>query len=148
MRPSVQMCMYMILVLTLFGLLYILFFLIGDSNGVQPIHEAARHGKLECLKFLHRKGSKLDTPDSEGRTPLHKVGSVSHCTYNIVRVFVRHHWWTSYQAKEVLFNVTYILWCALVLQAAQGGALSCVHWLLKSGQNVNTTDSKTIMVDQ
>lgn len=45
----------------------------GDENGLQPVHEAVCHNKLDCLKYLMRKGTKKNAMDNHRRTPLHMV---------------------------------------------------------------------------
>ena len=54
-------------------LLRYVFTAVGDENGLQPIHEAAGHNQLNCLKYLIKKGAKNTAVDNQNRTPLHMV---------------------------------------------------------------------------
>ena len=45
----------------------------GDENGLQAVHEAASHNRLDCLKYLVKKGAKTSAVDKLKRTSTHVV---------------------------------------------------------------------------
>ena len=55
-----------------------------------PIHEAARANKLDCFKFLLKRGGKVSDSDNYGRSPLHHaaVGGGLSCLHHILEMSV------------------------------------------------------------
>lgn len=47
--------------------------LLGDNDGVQPVHDAAGANQLQCLQFLLKRGVKITSSDNRGETPMHKA---------------------------------------------------------------------------
>jgi ankyrin repeat protein len=40
-----------------------------DDYGATPIHDAAEHGRLECLHVFYNNSIKMDIEDGDGFTP-------------------------------------------------------------------------------
>ena len=41
-----------------------------DSDDETPLHWAAKHGALEALEFLLKKGARTDLKDNQGKLPI------------------------------------------------------------------------------
>ena len=48
------------------------------SNLSTPLHTAAEHGQLECVKLLTNHGSSIDCKRSDGYTPIHLASENGH----------------------------------------------------------------------
>lgn len=46
-----------------------------DNNGYLASHHAARHNKLDCLRFLVKQGSNIEATQADGKSPSHVVNS-------------------------------------------------------------------------
>ena len=63
-----------------------------DSNGWQPIHEAARAGHLDVVKYLIKEGANVDARTNQGRggTPLY-LSVKAHGESHIVSRYLKDH---------------------------------------------------------
>ena len=52
---------------------------IGDNAGNLPIHCAAAHNHLNCLRFLVKQGTSKEASQGDGKTPAHVVWCVCVC---------------------------------------------------------------------
>lgn len=46
-----------------------------DNNGYLASHHAARHNKLDCLRFLVKQGSNIEATQADGKSPSHVVNA-------------------------------------------------------------------------
>ena len=46
---------------------------IADNNGYLPAHHAAKHNKVDCLRFLVKQGTPLEATQSDGKSLAHVV---------------------------------------------------------------------------
>lgn len=51
-----------------------------DNNGYLASHHAARHNKLDCLRFLVKQGSNIEATQADGKSPSHVVNAFHSCT--------------------------------------------------------------------
>lgn len=51
-----------------------------DLQGRSPLHVAALHNAVDCVKLLLATGANLEARDTCGRTPLHAAASSGHKT--------------------------------------------------------------------
>ena len=94
------------------------------------LHDAARYGNLERVKFLHEQGVEHDNADSEGRTPLWRASSNGHL--DVVQYLVEHG-----ASLETTANGTGV---TPLLNATRFGHLEMVRHLLEQGADRDKGD--------
>ena len=52
---------------------------LGDDSGTLPIHLAAAHDRLSCIRFLVGQSVSPESTNNAGKTPMHMVGASVIC---------------------------------------------------------------------
>ncbi|XP_006881078.1 PREDICTED: ankyrin repeat and SOCS box protein 3 [Elephantulus edwardii] len=106
---------------------------VADNRGWMPIHEAAYHNSVECLRMLiHADSSEnyIKTRTFEGFCPLHLAASQGH--WKIVQILLK----AGADPNEMTLEETTPLFIAV-----ENGQMDVLKMLLRHGANVNGSHS-------